>query len=84
MVVESDLLAILVCPENHQPLVEMESAALERLNERLASGELKNRDGAVVKGPLEGALLRAGEDVVYPVERGVPVLLVKEGIPLAG
>lgn len=82
MPVEPDLLAILVCPENHRPLRQMEAALLKRVNERIAAGELRNRRGEVLTRPLDEALVREGDDVCYPVENGIPSLLVEEGVTL--
>ena len=82
MSLDPDLLAILVCPETRRPLRAMAAGDLAGVNERLARGELVNRAGKVVKGPLSEALAREGDDLFYPVDDGIPVLLVDEGIPL--
>lgn len=82
MPVEPDLLAILVCPENHRPLRQMDAATLKRVNERIAAGTLRNRRGEALARPLDEALVRDGGDLFYPVENGIPALLVEEGVPL--
>lgn len=82
MTVEPDLLAILVCPETRRPLRVLDAALLARVNDRIRAGALTRRSGARVERPLEEALVREGDDLVYPVEDGIPVLLVEEGIPL--
>jgi uncharacterized protein len=82
MPLEPDLLAILVCPENHRPLRSMEPTLLATVNERIAAGTLRNRKGERVSRPLTEALVRDGGDLFYPVDDGIPVLLVEEGVPL--
>jgi len=82
MPVEPDLLAILVCPDNHRPLRQLDAEGLRRVNERIAARALRNRKGEVVDRALPEALVREGDDLIYPVENGIPVLLVEDGIPL--
>jgi uncharacterized protein YbaR (Trm112 family) len=82
MPVEPDLLAILVCPDNHRPLRLLEAEGLRRVNERIAARSLRNRKGEVLERALAEALVREGDDLVYPVEDGIPVLLVEAGVPL--
>ena len=77
-----DLLAILVCPETHRPLRLMEAAALAKVNERIAAGELANRKGEALTAPLAEALVREGDDVLYPVDDGIPVLIIEESVTL--
>ena len=79
-----ELLDLLVCPENHSPLHEAESGVLERLNARIASGDLTNRDGDPVTEALEAGLVREDGTVLYPVREGIPVMLIGESIPLEG
>jgi uncharacterized protein len=81
-VIDKDLLQILACPESHQSLAEAEAALLAKVNERIASGQAKNRAGANVTEKLEGGLVRQDGKLVYPIREGIPVLLIDEGIPL--
>lgn len=80
--IDKDLLAILICPESHQPLAEASSELLTRVNERIRKGGAKNVGGADVKDPLEAALVRADGKRVYPIRDGIPLLLVDEGLAL--
>ena len=43
--IDSDLLKILCCPETRQELRPAETALVERLNQQIASGALRNRAG---------------------------------------
>jgi uncharacterized protein YbaR (Trm112 family) len=82
-VIDKDLLAILACPETHQPLAEADAALLARANQRIAAGEAQNRGGTKVAEKLEAGLVRQDGKVLYPIRDGIPVLLVDEGIPVS-
>jgi len=80
--IDSELLAILVCPETHQALAEAEPELVASVNARIARGELSNVGGVRVAEPIEGGLLRADGRILYPVRDGIPELLIEEGLPL--
>ncbi len=82
--IDADLLRILCCPETHQEVQLAEPAVIDRLNGRIAAGALKNRAGQLVQEKIEGGLVRADRKVLYPIRHSIPVMLVDEGIPLAG
>lgn len=73
-------LAILACPETHQPLAPADSMLLDTLNTRARAGTLKNRGAKLVESPIDGGLLRSDGKVMYPIYKDLPVLLVEEGI----
>jgi hypothetical protein len=52
------------------------------LNRKVAAGALRNRGGHSVKDALDAGLLREDGRVLYPVCRGIPMLLVDDGIEL--
>ena len=80
--IDKDLLQILACPETHQALAEADDALLARVNERISTGQAKNRAGNTVREKLEGGLVRQDGKLVYPIRDGIPVLLIDEGIPI--
>jgi uncharacterized protein YbaR (Trm112 family) len=82
--IDAELLKIMCCPETHQELRLAEPAVIEKLNGQVAAGALKNRAGQPVQEKIEGGLIRADGKVLYPIRRNIPVMLVDEGIPLAG
>ena len=82
MPVSTELLEILVCPETKQPVSVATAERLEQLNQRIRSGELRNRGGDVVSEELTEALIREDEQVLYPIDDGIPVMLVDESIEL--
>lgn len=82
--VDPELLKIMCCPETHQELRLAESVVIEKINRQIAAGSLVNRAGQPVKEAIEGGLVRADGKLLYPIRRNIPVMLVEEGIPLAG
>jgi uncharacterized protein YbaR (Trm112 family) len=80
---DKELLASLVCPENHQPLGLADVALLRKLNAAVVAGKIKNRAGQTVREPIQAGLVRADQAVVYPVIDDIPILLVDEAIPVA-
>ena len=80
--VAPDLVEILICPETKQPVRLLDAAALAKLNERIRSGQLRNRGGAEVKQELVEALVREDGRIVYPVDDGIPVMLIDESIEI--
>ena len=81
MPVNSELLEILVCPETRQPVRPADAELLARLNAKIREGELRNRGGSAPKELSEG-LLREDGKVLYPVDDGIPVMLIEESIEI--
>ena len=77
-----DLLKILCCPETHQEVRLAEPAVIERLNAQITAGTLKNRADQLVQQKIDAGLIRADSKFLYPIRRGIPVMLVDEAIPL--
>jgi uncharacterized protein YbaR (Trm112 family) len=82
MPINAELLEILVCPETKQPVTLATPELLEALNQKIRSGELRNRSGETVAKELTEALVREDEQVLYPIDDGIPVMLVDESIEL--
>jgi len=61
-----------------------EPAVVDKLNQQIAVGGLKNRGGQPMQEKIDGGLIRADGKFLYPIRRNIPVMLVDEGIPLAG
>ena len=82
MSVNPDLLEILVCPETKQPVKLADAELLERLGREIEAGRLRNRGGDVVAKPITEGLVREDGKVLYPVDDGIPVMLIEESIEL--
>jgi uncharacterized protein YbaR (Trm112 family) len=82
MALSPDLLEILRCPENRTTLEVADEALIAKLNEAVAAGTLKNKNGEVVSEKLDSGLVREDKAIVYAVRDDIPVMLVEEGIPL--
>jgi uncharacterized protein YbaR (Trm112 family) len=80
--VSADLLEILVCPETKQPVALADPAVLEAVNAKIRSGTLRNRGGQPVVQELAEGLVREDGRVLYPVDDGIPVMLIEESIEL--
>ena len=79
---DKDLLAILCCPETKQDVALADQSLVDRLNQRIEKGELKNKAGQTVSDKLDGGLIRTDKKILYPVREDIPVMLIEEGIPL--
>jgi uncharacterized protein YbaR (Trm112 family) len=78
------LLQILRCPQDHSELTLADESLVARINERIAIGTLTTVGGQTVKKPIDGGLVRAAGDLVYPVVGGIPVMLADEAIDITG
>ena len=82
MPVSSELLEILVCPETRQPVAPASEEVLSSLNEEIRAERLKNRGGERVTTALTEGLVREDGKILYPVDDGIPVMLIEESIEL--
>ena len=80
--IDPGLLKILCCPQTHQPVTEADATLVADLNNRIASGSLKNRAGKSVTDKLDGGLLRQDRQWMYPIRNRIPIMLIEEAIPL--
>ena len=81
--VDASLVAILACPETHQPVHVADEATVSKVNAAIAAGTVKNRDGEAVSEAIETGLVREDGTYLYPVREGIPVMLIGESIALA-
>lgn len=80
MPISDKLLKILACPEDKTPVRVAETSTIEALNEKIRSGQIKNRGGATVDHIIDGGLIRADGKYLYPIRNDIPVMLIEEAI----
>ncbi len=83
MPVASELLEILVCPETKQTVAPASDEIRARINEKIGSGQLRNRGGDPVTEPVQEGLVREDGRILYVVDDGIPVMLIEESIEIA-
>jgi len=82
--IDKELLAILCCPETKLDVSLADEALIEKLNDAVRRGVLKNKVQKLVTELLDGGLIRADRKILYPIREDIPVMLIEEGIPLDG
>lgn len=82
MIINTDLLAILCCPETKQPVTMADQSLVDKLNAAVARGSLKNKGLKPVLEPLDGGLVRADLRILYPIRENIPIMLIEEAIAL--
>lgn len=80
--VSPDLIEILVCPETKQPVTLASAEQLQKVNDGIRDGSLRNRGGGKPENEISEGLVRDDGKVLYPVDDGIPVMLIEESIEL--
>ena len=82
MSVSEELLEILVCPETKQPVALASEEVLSKLAQDIEAGKVRNRGGEKVTKSITEGLVREDGKILYPVDDGIPVMLIEESIEL--
>lgn len=83
MPLDPEFLRILRCPKTRKPLRMASADELQELNRRIAGRQLSDASGRTREQPITEGLVPEGEAVLYPIEEGIPILLIDDAIPLA-
>jgi uncharacterized protein YbaR (Trm112 family) len=75
-------LELLRCPKDRTHLTEASKQLVEEINLAIRDGQVANMGGKPVDQFIEGGLVRAAGDILYPVIEQIPVLLHDEAISL--
>lgn len=82
--ITEEFLAMLRCPVTRERLRVADAGQLERLNQAINEGRVKNRLGDAVAGPVSEGLVNESGTLLYTVEDEIPCLLPDEAIELGG
>lgn len=82
--IDEQLLEILCCPETKQPVTLAPSDLIDRINAKIAAGDLSNRGGQKVEEKIDGGLVREDHKFLYPIRDEIPIMLEDEAISLEG
>lgn len=82
MPLDPEFLQILRCPKTRKPLRMASASELRALNQQIADKRLADASGRPREQPVNEGLVPEGEPVLYPVEDGIPNLLIDDALPL--
>ena len=71
-----------VCPRTHRPLRPLEAGRLAALNAAVQEGRVRSVASVAVETVFDNALIVEGDEHVYRIEEGIPILLPDEAILL--
>jgi uncharacterized protein YbaR (Trm112 family) len=77
-----ELINDLCCPETKQRVHLADATLITSLNDRISSGQARNRGGQPIAERIDAGLLREDGKFLYPIRRNIPIMLIDEAIPL--
>jgi len=80
MAIDRKLLDILCCPVTGVPLEVLDKDRLNKLNARIAAGEVRYISDEPVEQPLQEALITENGERIYRVDDGIPMMLEERAI----
>ncbi|NND61540.1 MAG: Trm112 family protein [Gammaproteobacteria bacterium] len=78
--ISPDIIDILACPATHRKLRPLPAEKLELLNVRIRAGRAIYVNGDKIEEPIDAALITDKDTLIYPIDDGIPTLLVERGI----
>jgi uncharacterized protein YbaR (Trm112 family) len=76
---DTELLALLRCPETRGVLRSATPGELEQINAAIRNSGVRNRNGEVISEALDDCLICDSAGLCYPVRDGLPMMLTGEG-----
>ena len=80
--IHPELLEILCCPETRQPVRVAPAALVESVNRAIRDTSLAAPAGTAKPQAVDGGLVREDGKFLYPVRKGIPIMLIEERIPI--
>ena len=77
------VLKVLRCPQDRSRLTRASDELVSRINGAIAAGSLANRAGKRLERAIDGGLVRAAGDLVYPIIDDIPLMLPDEAIEVS-
>lgn len=78
-----DILPMLRCPATGEALVFADAQMLERVNAAITAGDARDQLDQRVSESVDGGLVNATEDRLYPIRESIPTLISEDAIRLA-
>lgn len=82
MTITPDILPILRCPAGGGVLTLADADLIERINGEIAAGTARDQLDARVETRIDGGLVPAAGDRLYPIRENIPTLIVEDAIRL--
>ncbi|TWU54447.1 hypothetical protein Poly51_31660 [Rubripirellula tenax] len=79
---DQKLISLLRCPIDGTPLKEADSSIIDRVNQAIAAGSLRDRHDQKISRPVDGGLANQSQTRIYPIREGIPSLVADEAIDL--
>jgi uncharacterized protein YbaR (Trm112 family) len=75
---DTQLLALLRCPETNGVLRSATPAELAQINLAIGNSRVRNRNGELISEVLDDCLICDSAGLCYPVRHGLPLMLTGE------
>ncbi|GAA4462879.1 hypothetical protein [Novipirellula rosea] len=80
--IDQNLLSMLRCVLSGEPLRPAEPSFVEKINELIKNGELRDRQDQRIREGIDTGLIRESGGLMYPVRDGIVCMVADEAIVL--